>query len=690
MNFSIPARVCIGLVLLNGGFGMAFAAEPFELDEIMVESTRVDEPQYKVPAAIGTVSRDEIQLGRQQLGLDESLVKVPGVFFQNRYNFAQDLRVSIRGFGARAAFGIRGVKIFQDGIPSTLPDGQGGVDDIDLGSAQRIEVTRSPISSLYGSSSGGAINLYTEDGPETPFVAGSLSFGEYGYEKEQVKAGGRVDKLNYMVNASHLRVGGYRDFSANQLDLFNSKFRYDFTPQTSLSVILNATDSPLSQDPGGVTLESVDEDRDQARELNVNVDAGEEFDQQKMGFVLTHEADEHHSFRLRNYYIWKDFQNRLPIFPRGHRVEFERFFFGGGADYTYKDQLAGRANRLIVGFDIDRQDDDRLRWRDATAAPGSLFLDQNEKVTSYGVFVQDELALTDDLELTLGLRYDEAKYDVSDKFRDDGRDDSGDLTFDEWTPRVSLLWSPHPAVNLYTTYSTSFETPTTTELRPSSPGSTGFNPDLEAQTATNYEIGIKGLLPASIGYDVALYHIDVEDELVAREDVSDWEYFVNAGESSRDGLEAALSIQPASIPGLRASFAYTYSDFEYERFIDSDGSDFAGNTIPGVPEHQFHVELSYHHQSGWYAIWDMLHVGEFFADDANEVEIDAYEVANIRAGYLGQFGNWDVEPYAGLHNMFDEEYFSNVRLNAFGGRYYETAPERNFYAGITLRYNFGD
>ena len=225
MNDSIPGGAFAGLLLLNGVFESALAAEPYELDEITVESTRVDEPQYRVPAAIGTVTQDEIQLGRQQLGLDESLANIPGVFFQNRYNFAQDLRVSIRGFGARSAFGIRGVKIFQDGIPSTLPDGQGGVDDIDLGSATRIEVIRSPISSLYGSSSGGAINIYTEDGPETPFVEGALSLGEYGYEKEQIKAGGQTGKLNYLVNASHLRLDGYRDFSANELTLFNSKFR---------------------------------------------------------------------------------------------------------------------------------------------------------------------------------------------------------------------------------------------------------------------------------------------------------------------------------------------------------------------------------------------------------------------------------------------------------------------------------
>lgn len=683
------SREAVGSVLALAG--AVAAAEPYVLDDVVIEGTRVSEDLYRVPAAIGTVNQDDIQLGRQQLGLDESLNKIPGVFFQNRYNFAQDLRVSIRGFGARAAFGIRGVKIYQDGIPATLPDGQGGVDDIDLGSATRIELTRSPMSVLYGSSSGGSISIFTEDGPEIPFVESSLSFGQHGYEKRQLKAGGQSGDLNYMFNASHLEVDGYRNFAENEIRMLNSKLRYDFSEDTGLTVILNAIDSPKAQDPGGISLADVEADRRQARGLNVAVDAGEEFDQQKLGFVLQHDIGDKHRFRLRNYYIWKDFENRLPIFPAGHQVQFDRFLFGGGVDYTYTDDLFGRPNRLIVGVDVDRQDDDRLRWNDAMASAGSLFLDQNEQVTSVGLFVQNELTLAEDVELTLGLRYDEVEFDVSDRFLGDGRDDSGNLNFDEITPRISLAWSPSRAANLYVTYSTSFETPTTTELRPSTPASAGFNADLEAQTAKNYEVGIKGALAlarAQASYDIALYRIDVEDELVPRDDTGNWEYFVNAGESSRKGLEASLSVEPDAIPGLKVSLAYTYSDFEYKKFVDNANVDFAGNRIPGVPEHQFFTEVSYYSSKGWYAIWDLLHVGDFYADDANQTRIDSHDVANFRAGYLGESGNWEISPYIGVNNMFNEEYFSNVRINAFGGRFYEPAPERNLYAGITLRYNF--
>lgn len=660
------------------------AAEPYELEDITVESTRVDESIYEVPAAIGSVDQDDIQLGRQLLGLDESLNKIPGIFFQNRYNFAQDLRVSIRGFGARAAFGIRGVKIFQDGIPSTLPDGQGGVDDIDLGSAKRIEVTRSPISSLYGSASGGAINIYTEDGPETPFIEGTVNAGEYGYNKEQVKAGGQTGDLNYFVNFSHLQTDGYRDFSENELSMINSKFKYDITPDTSLSVILNAVNSPISQDPGGVSFEDAQANRKGARGLNVSTNSGEEFDQQKAGFVLEHRINEHHQFRLRNYYIWKDFRNRLPLFPNGHRVEFDRFFFGGGADYTFTDTLFGHANRLIVGVDIDKQDDDRLRWNNATAPAGSLFLDQKEEVTSYGFFIQNETALTDTLELTLGLRYDDVEFDVTDNVLSDGRDDSGSLSFDELTPRISLLWSPQDAINVYATYSTSFETPTTTELRPSSPSATGFNTSLDAQTADNFEIGVKGLLPGNLSYDLAVFHIDVENELVPREDDSGWEYFENAGSSTRDGVEAALAWQPSAIPGLTASFAYTYSDFEYDEF-----EGFSGNQIPGVPEHQFFGELAYFHASGVFAIVDALLVDKLYANDSNSEEVAGYGVVNLRAGYEREYDNWVITPSIGVNNLLDKEYFSNIRLNAFGGRYYEAAPTRNVFVGITARYNFG-
>jgi iron complex outermembrane receptor protein len=681
------AKTCMTLIG-SGLFATCVQAEQGDgataLEDVSVTATRVEKTVDSIPAAVGVVNEEEIQLGTQQLGLDESLVRIPGIFMQNRYNFAQDLRISIRGFGARSSFGIRGIKVLVDGIPETLPDGQGSVDSIDLGSSQRIEVIRGPVSSLYGNASGGAILVYTEDAPETPFVSLRPSVGDDGFQKHQLKFGGRRDKLGALVNISDLDYDGYRDHSKTESRQLNSKFTYDFSPKARLSTVLNYTDSPTADDPGGLTEAQVDADPTQARQANVDFDAGESLEQTRLGFVYDRKIGAAGTLTLRNYYAWKDFENKLP-FVSGGAVSFDRFFVGGGAQYSHASRLFGRANRLTIGVDLDRQDDDRQRFDNNLGVVGNLVFDQNETVESVGTFVQDEFSLTRRLELTLGGRYDRVKFDVDDHYLADG-DDSGNRTMDEFSPSVGLRYSLGASTNLYANVSTSFETPTTTEF--ANPSGGGFNQDLDPQTATNYEIGIKGALGRRNRYELALFRVDVEDELIPFELASqpDREFFENAGKSKRKGIEMAFASEP--VDGLVASLAYTYSDFTFEKFVDDNGNDFSGNTIPGIPEHLVHADLSYTHRSGLFAGADVLYSDDIYTNNANSAESDAYTVANLRLGYNGYFGNWEFSPFVGVNNVTDQHYNGNVRINAFGGRYFEPAPERNLYGGFTLRYEF--
>ena len=275
-------------------------ADVQQLETIIVTSTRLPEEQSRQPVAVGSVGKNAIQAARQQLGLDESLASIPGLFFQSRYNFAQDPRISIRGFGARASFGIRGIRIYADGIPLTLPDGQSSIDTIDLGSAQRIEVIRGPFSSVYGAASGGVINITTEDGPDTPYLSSRINAGSYDFLQGQIKAGGQSGKLNYLANASGTTLDGYRDHARYRNRLLNSKFRYDLDESTDISVVLNAVDSPKAEDPGGLTMDEVRLDRKQAAPRNRLFDAGEELDQQTLGFTYRKETGGRHGFSLRN------------------------------------------------------------------------------------------------------------------------------------------------------------------------------------------------------------------------------------------------------------------------------------------------------------------------------------------------------------------------------------------------------
>lgn len=696
------------------------------LPDVTVSATRVEKSALKVPASVSTVGRDDIQLGRQQLGLDESLNSVPGLFFQDRYNFAQDLRVAIRGFGARSNFGIRGIRMYADGIPLTMPDGQSNVDELDLGVTDHIEVIRGATSSLYGASSGGVINLYTEDGPETPFVSAGATYGSYNQQHYELKGGGQYQQLNYLLGLSRLNLDGFRDHSKVESNNLNTKLRYDIDSSSALTFTLSLVNQPVSDDAGALTAAEVagtatqaacraagfkDSDgRSAASCRNVAYDAGESVDQQKFGFNYHKKFGEKHEITLRNYYLWRQFDSKLVPGGAGllgtatnnsAQSAFDRFFLGGGGQYSYTDAFFGHHNRFSVGFDIDKQEDDRTRFDNLRGGVrGTKRFDQTEEVLNRGVYAQDEFAITSTVELTAGVRYDVVDYDVTDHFLTDiTGNDSDSASFDEVSPMVGLLWSPMKAFNIYGNISTAFETPSTTEFANTTANGTagGLNKNLDAQTSVSYELGIKGLVErAGLRYDVAVFHIDTDKELVNVTLVGapiGRTFMENAKQTTRDGVETSLSWQPSFVPGLTLSGAYTYSDFEYDSFTGSVGTTagvvFDGKALPGIPTHQFQAQIAYFHPSGFYFAWDWLHVGDFFANNGNTVKNQEYTVANLRLGRDFAYGKWSIAPYLGFNNMFNAEYNSNVRLNQdANGRFFEPAPPQNLYGGVTVRYDF--
>ena len=652
------------------------------LDPLTVNATRFEATIDSIPAAVSRVDQASIQNGTQQFGLDESLQMIPGVFIQNQYNFAQDNRISIRGFGARADFGIRGIRLFVDGIPATTPDGQGEVDGLSLASAQSIEVLRGPSSALYGAASGGVILIKTEDGTQIPFVETRWTVGAYGLVDAQFKTGGQQGNLNYLFSGSRLTYDGYRENSRTENYKFNGKLRYDLDKTSSLTTVINIIDFPIQDDPGALNQAAAEANPRQAYLGNLTFDSGETVKQEKVGLTYEKSFSEAHSIQARTYYVHRDFANKLP-FKDGGQVSFERNFFGGGLQYNFR---ADRT-RIRTGLDYDNQDDERKNYDNNNGVRGPLVLDQDEKVTNLGLFTAIDYDLLDNLTLSAALRYDQVDFDVSDHLISDG-DDSGKHAFEELSPMVGLSWALTKQLALFTNVSTSFETPTTTEF--DNPNGGGFNPDLDAQNATNYEIGAKGrthLGSMPLRYELTLFHIDIENALVPYElpAFPDREFFRNAGSSQREGLEVATSIE--LLPVLTASIAYTWSDFSYESFISPNG-DFSGNQTPGVPKHYGSFELDYRHPSGAFIRWTTRFIDSFYANDSNSTEIDDYIVSDLRMGLEHKFGNWTIAPYMGIYNLFDESYYANIRLNPFGGRFYEPAPERNLYGGIRVNYSF--
>lgn len=693
MNKSYKSDALVLAIVLLLSFGVSKAdlvdetssEKDAEIDTIIVTATRLERDLSSVPASISVVTGEEIQSARQQLGLDEALAVVPGVFFQNRFNFAQDLRISIRGFGARSNFGVRGIKILIDDIPETLADGQSQVDSIDLASIGQVEVLRGPASAMYGNASGGVINISSEEIGPDPYVEARVATGEFGYQKNQIKTAGEVGRFDYLLSLSDMRIDGYREHSEAENTQLNSRFRFRPDSRSEFSLTFNATDQPVSNDAGGVTLADATANPRAARPQNVLFDSGEELDQQKLGISYTRSTDNGGTFLVRNYYLQRNFANRLP-FTNGGIVKFDRFFAGGGASYTQAYQLGDIRHRLIVGVDYDRQDDDRSRFDNNMGIQGALTLEQQERVTSTGVFMQDEITLSERLAATIGIRYDNVDFNVTDTFLDDG-DDSGSQSIDDISPSLGFVYAATENVDLFASLATAFETPTSTEFADPSGGG-GFNPDLGPQKSTSFELGLRGVFNDRARYEVVIFDIDVDDELIPFEIASSpgRDFYVNAGKSSRRGLELAVSAE--FVPGLSVSLSYTYSKFEFDEFLDENGNDYSGNVIPGIPRSFAFAEISYDHESGFFAAMDARYADDLFANNANTATVEGSTIANLRFGFRKIFEKMQIEPFIGVNNIANESYTANTRINAFGGRFYEPGPERNVYGGISFSHRF--
>ena len=697
IGFDCRLRVVLGVLCFVLHAGLVEAQVPSDsldqtdagsgIEEIVVRANRIEQRLIDVPASVSVVGQEQIQLARPQLTLGESLAQVPGVFTQNRDNFSQDLRISIRGFGSRAQFGVRGIKLLVDGFPATMPDGQGQVDTLQFSTTGRVEVLRGPSASLYGSAAGGVIRVESEPVSAEPMAAARTGFGSNGYRSYELKSSGYAGPVGILVGLSRQQMGGYRDHSQMESNVLNSRFYWEVDDKSEVMGLFNLVYAPVAQDPGGITADQVDEDRRQAFQRNVNTDAGERLTQVTGGLRYRRNWDAQNETTVAVWTASRDFNNHIPIFcnggPQGVDGKLDRIFAGGSVQHLNSHEVFSMDNSLLAGFDVEAQRDQRRR---NCLQDRDLVLDQDEDVTSVRFFLRDELDLTDELLLSFSLGFDWLFYSVSDQLAPTvgNPDDSGSFNFTEWNPAAALLWNRSSAFNAYARVSTSFEPPTTTELRREG-GAGGFNSDLEAQRAVNFEVGLKGMLPGRLRYEFVVYQIWTDDEIVQYELADGQEYYGNAGKTERHGVEAMVEYE--FVPGLIASAAYTYTKAEYTDY-NSRGSDFSGNQVPGVPEQHLYAQLRYIHPTGLFAALEGRYIGAFFANDANTVETESYGLLDLRAGWRGQIGAWQLGPYVNLSNLTDTKYNDNVRLNAFGGRYFEPAPGFAVQGGLSLEYVF--
>ena len=641
------------------------------LRPIEVTVTRAAESLARVPAAVSVVSRLDIQRGQPGIGLEEALAFVPGVIVNNRYNFALGTRISIRGYGARAAFGVRGVRVLADGIPLTMPDGQANLNNVDLTSAGRIEVLRGAASMLYGNAAGGVVAFESEL-PAPGFGAYLRALGgSDDLRRANAKLGGGSERTRYLVNVARLAADGFRAHSAVEQNNLNARIRHQLTERAYLAFTLNAADAPTALNPGSLPLDSALAKPDMAWPRNAATNSGESARQLQLGLEFGQEVGRLRAHAVA-YALTRELDNPLPFAFIG----LER----KGAGLRSAVTAALKRWTLTGGVDVELQNDEREEFDNVGGEPGSTRArDQTDRITNFGPFLRLSAEVSRAWTIAGGLRYDHTRFSIDDRFLGDGRDDSGQRSMTALSPMLGATYRIAEAVTAFGSISTAFQTPTTTELI-NNPAGTGMN-DLDPQRSVSYELGLRAQRRAW-QLELSAYHTRVRDALVPFQVAGGdgREFFRNAGQTRQQGIEGAAQL--ALTADLRVATSYTWSDFT---FLD-DGlpdADFDGNRLPGVPPHHWATRIGWTPAAAFVEA-ELEHTSSFYSSDGNTADSrsPAATVVDLRAGGTVRLAGTRWQPFVGLNNLFDEQYFSSVVINAAGARYFEPAPGRNIYLGV--------
>ena len=672
---------------------------PYTLPPTTVSVTRNELPLTKVPLSIHSVDRAQISRAKPTWGLDEALANVPGVFVANRYNFSQDQRISIRGFGARSAFALRGIKVLVDGIPQTLPDGQGQLTNVELGEIDRIEVLRGSASALYGNASGGVISIWTKPhdvahvNEEARFVTGRFDQRSgRSWNKWQTTTSMRIGGGSALLTVSRLDYQGERDHSAADSRVLNARVQLRMGSRWSLAVVTEVGDNPRADNPGSLTLAELRANRDTVPLLNRNRNAGKDVTQFQTGATLHRTMTNGGEAAVTIFGLTRNLKNPITT----TYIDLDRVDYGARASVTYPMPIGSLVHRLTAGFDFQRQRDDRknfnyLNTPGDSAKPDTVrSLDQLEHVTENGPFLQSALELSPRTTITAGLRYDWVKFAVQDRLvttTPPNPDDSGDRLMHAASGSLGIAVNPSTGATLYANIGSSFETPTTTELANSASGAGGFNPALKPQHAWNYEIGARGSLGQRLGYTVAVFQADVRDALIPYELAAPRFYYRNAGSTRHRGVE--LSGAVSIVPGVNLNAAWTYAHYRYRRYSFSTGTvvhTLDGRALPGIPQHWLNLLVRAQPAAlrGAWAELQQSYSSGYFVSDTLSTRAAPWWSTTVRAGWEGKAGGMRLAPFVGINNAFNHLYVSSVVINAARDRFYEPAPGRNIYVGLSV------
>lgn len=667
-------------------------------EQIVVTATRTEQNSFDLPVSIDSVSGETIRGGLPGMHLTETSVRIPGVVVNNRHNASQDLAVSSRGFGARSAFGVRGVRLYADGIPLSMPDGQGQTGTFSFETAKSLEFMRGPFSALYGNSSGGVVQLFTRDGDPAGAISGSVSTGSYDTLKAGLVAEGQVGGLNYLLSAIDLRSDGYREHSRNDKQTLHAKLNYEVGAGTRITLLGTSMDQ-FAEDPLGLTATQYQQNPRQAGTNAVARDTRVYRKHSQLGGTIEHRVSSESTIKALLYGGKRDNRQYQQLGATGRVVTIGRDFSGADLRWTHRSDASGMPLTLVAGLSYDRMEDVRQQNNAAAGVIGVLTREDLQRVHNFDQYLQATLEPSERWLVVAGLRHTNVRFDLGNRFASVAvTSGNGTLDFSNASPVIGATYRLSPMVNLYANVGKGFETPTTIEVSytgdPSAGGATtGPNLTIQPSVSKNYEAGVKALVADAVRINAALFRVDTDREIVLDQGQGTTASFKNAGRTRRQGIELSFD---AELPANVAIYgAMTWTDARFiDGFLTSGNtvSIAAGNRVPGTYRRTTYGEVAWRHPgSGFNAALETIQFSDTFTNDTNVQKADAYGVFNLRAGFTQKLGGWIFREFARIENLTNRGYVSSIRVNAAQnttGAAFEPGAPRNWLLGATASYQF--
>lgn len=669
------------------------------LPTLHVEATRTDTTYLQTPASVFRIDAPQVD-NSSQVNLTEVVKGIPSLQIRNRENYAQDLQLSMRGFGARSTFGVRGIRLYVDGIPATMPDGQGQTSNIDLSSLDHVEVLTGPFSSLYGNSSGGTILTSTKEGQGKDSIELSYSGGSHDKSRAGLVLQGGAKGANepsYVISSSYFDTDGYREHSGAEKVLNNAKLSWNLDDGSKINWVTNYV-KIHADDPQGLTHDQWNANPKQQVPFLKQFNVRKDIEQTQTGVTWSKPINDHHELYAMAYLgnrqvtqyqsIPKSTQD-ASVNHAGGVIDFERNYYGADFRWTGKELLPNTT--VSVGVALDTMDEDRkgfenfnlVNGQPSYGVKGNLRRDEDNTLWNIDPYLQASWQFLPTWRLDTGVRYSNVHYKSEDRYLSNG-DDSDKTDYDKVLPSAALSWQILPELMAYVSYAKGFETPTFTEMAYRPDGLSGFNFGLTASTSDTYETGLKS--QNHLGdFTLAVFQTKTKDDIVSAGNSNGRSTFRNADKTLREGVEFAWNKKLWR--DLTATASYTYLDATFDADIPASGSVAqipSGNAIPGIAKNQAYASLAWQPSHGLYGGVDVQYMDKVYVNDTNSDAAPSYSVTSANVGYAWVMGDWKVNSFARVDNLFDKNYAGSVIVNDGNGRYFEPADGRNWSAGLRV------